>query len=131
MARTGYWNKILHVDLPSRSWTIEEPGDEFFRRYGGGRGLIAHYLLKHVPAGADALGPDNVLVFAPGVLTGAPFPGNGRHAVGAKSPLTGGFGEAEAGGFWGAELKKAGWDAIVFHGVSDTDRKSTRLNSSH
>ncbi|MEI7924860.1 MAG: aldehyde ferredoxin oxidoreductase family protein [Chloroflexota bacterium] len=120
MARTGYWNKILHVDLPSRSWTIEEPGDEFFRRYGGGRGLIAHYLLKHVPAGADALGPDNIIVFAPGVLTGAPFPGNGRHAVGGKSPLTGGFGEAEAGGFWGAELKRAGWDGIVFHGVSDT-----------
>ena len=120
MDRTGYWNKILHVDLSSRSWTVEEPGDGFFRKYAGGRGFIGHYLLKHVPQGADALGPDNILVFAPGVLTGAPVPGNGRHAVGGKSPLTGGFGEAEAGGFWGAELKRAGWDAIVFHGVSDT-----------
>jgi aldehyde:ferredoxin oxidoreductase len=120
MERTGYWNKILHVDLTSRSWSIEEPGDRFFRIYGGGRGFIGHYLLKHVPTGADPLGPDNVLVFAPGVLTGTPVPGNGRHAVGAKSPLTGGFGEAEAGGFWGAELKRAGWDAIVVHGVSET-----------
>ena len=120
MERTGYWNKVLHVDLTSRSWTVEEPGDRFFRLYGGGRGFIGHYLLKHVPQGADALGADNVLVFAPGVLTGAPVPGNGRHAVGGKSPLTGGFGEAEAGGFWGAELKRAGWDAIVFHGVSST-----------
>jgi aldehyde:ferredoxin oxidoreductase len=120
MDRYGYWNKILHVNLSDRRTWIEEPGDEFFRHYGGGRGFIAHYLLKHVPKGADPLGPDNLLVFAPGVLTGAPVPGAGRHSVGAKSPLTGGFGESEAGGFWGAELKRAGWDAIVVHGVSPT-----------
>jgi aldehyde:ferredoxin oxidoreductase len=120
MDRFGYWNKILHVNLTERTTWIEEPGDAFFRRYGGGRGLIAHYLLKYVPTGADPLGPDNVLVFAPGVLTGAPVPGAGRHSVGAKSPLTGGFGESESGGFWGAELKRAGWDGIVVHGVSVT-----------
>ncbi len=117
--RYGYWNKILHVDLADRSTWVEEPGDAFFRLYGGGRGIIAHYLLKDVPAGADPLGPENVLVFAAGVVTGAPVPGGGRHSVGAKSPLTGTFGEAEAGGFWGAELKRAGWDALVFHGVSE------------
>ena len=120
MDRYGYWNKILHVNLTERRTWIEEPGDAFFRRYGGGRGFIAHYLLKHVPKGADPLGPENVLIFAPGVLTGAPVPGAGRHSVGAKSPLTGGFGESEAGGFWGAELKRAGWDAIVVYGVSAT-----------
>ncbi|MEE9277829.1 MAG: aldehyde ferredoxin oxidoreductase family protein [Dehalococcoidia bacterium] len=118
--RYGYWNKILHVNLSDRSTSVEEPGDRFFRHYAGGRGLIAHYLLKDVPQGADPLGPDNVLIFAPGVLTGAAVPGAGRHSVGAKSPLTGGFGEAEAGGFWGAELKRAGWDGIVVHGVSAT-----------
>lgn len=118
MDRTGYWNKILHVDLTAGTTRVEEPGDVFFRLYGGGRGLIGHYLLKHVPKGADPLGPDNVLIFAPGVLTGAPVPGAGRHSVGAKSPLSGGFGESEAGGFWGAELKRAGWDAIVVHGAS-------------
>ncbi len=116
----GYWNKILHVDLSARTTRVEEPGDAFFRRYAGGRGLIAHYLLEHVPKGADPLGPDNVLVFAPGVITGAPVPGAGRHSVGAKSPLTGAFGESESGGYWGAELKRAGWDAIVVHGVSPT-----------
>ena len=120
LERFGYWNKILHVDLTARSVSVEEPGDAFFRTYGGGRGLIGHYLLKHVPAGADPLGPNNVLVLAPGVLTGAPVPGAGRHSVGAKSPLNGGFGEAESGGFWGAELKRAGWDAIVVHGASAT-----------
>lgn len=120
MERYGYWNKILHVNLSERRFWIEEPGDEFFRHYGGGRGFIAHYLLKYVPKGIDALAPENVLVFAPGVLTGAPVPGAGRHSVGAKSPLTNGFGESEAGGFWGAELKRAGWDAIVVHGASPT-----------
>lgn len=117
--RYGFWNKILHVNLTDRSTWVEEPGDEFFRRYAGGRGIIAHYLLKYVPQGADPFGPENVLVFAPGVLTGSPVPGAGRHSVGAKSPLTGGFGESEAGGFWGAELKRAGWDAIVVHGASE------------
>ncbi len=96
--RYGYWNKILHVNLNDRSTWVEEPGDRFFRLYGGGRGIIAHYLLKYVPQGADPLGPENVLIFAPGVLTGAPVPGAGRHSVGAKSPLTGGFGESESGG---------------------------------
>src|SRR5216684_3080564 len=104
MDRYGYWNKILHVDLGDRRTWIEEPGDAFFRRYAGGRGLIGHYLLKYVPKGADALGPENILVIAPGVITGAPVPGAGRHSVGAKSPLTGGFGESESGGYWGAEL---------------------------
>jgi aldehyde:ferredoxin oxidoreductase len=118
MDRYGYWNKILHVNLTERRTWVEEPGDAFFRHYGGGRGFIAHYLLKYVPKGTDPLGPGNVLIFAPGVLTGAPVPGAGRHSVGAKSPLTGGFGESEAGGFWGAELKRAGWDAIVVYGAA-------------
>ena len=116
----GYWNKILHVRLDDRRTWIEAPGEAFFRRYGGGRGVIAHYLLKHVPKGADPLGPDHVLIFAPGVVTGAPLPGAGRHSVGAKSPLTFAFGESESGGYWGAELKRAGWDAIVVHGASPT-----------
>ena len=115
----GYWDRVLHVDLSrSETWT-ESLGEEFWRRHLGGRSLIAHYLLREVPSGADPLGPENVLVFACGVLTGLPFPGAGRHSVGAKSPLTGAFGESEAGGFWGAELRHAGWDAIVFHGRAD------------
>ena len=72
MDRFGYRNKVLHANLTDRSTWGEEPGDDFFRRYAGGRGMIAHYLLKYVPRGAEPLGPDNVLVFAPGALTGAP-----------------------------------------------------------
>jgi len=120
MGQYGFWNKILHVDLSRRETRIEEPGPAFYRHYGGGRGFIAHFILKYVPEGAEPLGPNNVLVFAPGVVTGAPVPGAGRHSVGAMSPLTGGYGEAESGGYWGAELKRAGWDAIVVHGQAET-----------
>ena len=115
----GYWDRILHVDLSAGTTRVESFGEAFWRRHMGGRSLIAHYLLTEVPTGADPLSPDNVLIFAAGVLTGTPFPGAGRHSVGAKSPMTGLFGESEAGGFWGAELRHAGWDAIVFHGRAD------------
>jgi len=82
--------------------------------------VIAYYLLRELPPGADPLGEENVLVFAPGVLTGAPFAGSGRNSVGARSPLTGAYGDGEAGGFWGAELKRAGYDAIVITGKAST-----------
>ncbi|MBI2323636.1 MAG: aldehyde ferredoxin oxidoreductase family protein, partial [Chloroflexi bacterium] len=98
----------------------EEVDEATFRKRPGGRAMIAHYLLTELPPGIDALGPDNLLIFAPGVLTGTPLSGASRHSVGAKSPLTGGFGEAEVGGFWGAELKRAGWDGIVVRGASPT-----------
>ena len=115
----GYWDRILHVDLSAGTTRVESFGEAFWRRHMGGRSLIAHYLLTEVPPGIDPLSAENVLIFAAGVLTGTPFPGAGRHSVGAKSPMTGLFGESEAGGFWGAELRHAGWDAIVFHGRAD------------
>jgi aldehyde:ferredoxin oxidoreductase len=96
--------------------SIEEPDDGFYRRYLGGNGFVAYYLLKEVPKGANPLGPRNVLVFAGGPITGVTVAGAGRNAVGAKSPLTGGYGEADVGGFFGAELKRAGFDAIVIKG---------------
>ena len=115
----GFHNKILRVNLSTGETSVEQPGEDFYRTYFGGWGLIAYYLLKEVKPGADPLGPENLLIFAPGVVTGAPVGGSGRNAVGGKSPLTGGFGEADVGGFWGAELKRAGWDAIIVTGQSD------------
>ena len=94
----SFHNKILCVNLSTRTVAVEEPGEAYLRRYMGGWNLIADVLLKRVPAGADPLGPDNVLVYAPGVLTGLAISGASRSAVGAKSPVTGGFGAAEAGG---------------------------------
>jgi aldehyde:ferredoxin oxidoreductase len=82
----------------------------------GGRNFALYYLLNEVPVGADPLGPENVLVFAVSVVTGAPVAGTSRWTVAAKSPLTHFFGEAQSGGWWGPELKAAGYDAIVIHG---------------
>src|SRR5438045_7981574 len=118
--RYGSWGKVLRVDLTAGTTSVEEMDEATFKLHPGGRALIAHYLLTELPAGVDPLGPDNILVFAMGVLTGTPLAGAARHAVGARSPRTNGFGEAEVGGFWGAELKRCGWDAIVVTGASAT-----------
>jgi aldehyde:ferredoxin oxidoreductase len=116
----GYNGQILRVNLSASRITIDHPPADYYQRYFGGRGFIVTTLLKEIPPGIDPLGSQNKLVFALGPLTGMPFPGSGRNSVGAKSPLTGGFGESEAGGFWGAELKKAGFDAIIIEGQAAT-----------
>lgn len=114
----GYHGKIARVNLTTGHVTMETPDDAFYRTYMGGHGFIAYFLYKEVPAGCDPLGPENKLIFATGCLTGLPFAGSGRHAAGAKSPLTGGYGGGEAGGFWGNELRRAGLDALIVEGVS-------------
>ena len=114
----GYAGKILHVNLTDGRIWIEEPSASFYRRYLGGNGFVAYYLLKEVPPKADPLGPQNVLIFAGGTTTGVPIAGGGRSAMGGKSPLTGGYGEADVGGFFGAELQFAGFDALIVHGQS-------------
>ena len=87
--RSAYNAVILHVDLTrDRTWT-ERIDEGLYRKYLGGWGSIAYHLLKMVDADVDPLGPDNILVMSNGVITGAPFSGSGRNAVGGKSPLTG------------------------------------------
>ncbi len=117
MARS-YWGKILRVNLSTGKISIDEPDALFYRRNMGGWNLILEVLLREVPPKADPLGPENKLVFAPGVLTGLAISGASRNAVGAKSPQTGGFGAGEVGGFFGAEFKRAGYDAVIFEGAS-------------
>ncbi|HHV79899.1 MAG TPA: aldehyde ferredoxin oxidoreductase family protein [Firmicutes bacterium] len=114
----GYTGKILLVDLSSGTIASETHDDVFYRTYLGGKGLVGYYLLREVPPRVDPLGPKNVLVFATGVLAGTNMPGFSRVVIGAKSPLTDGYGESEVGGSWGAELKRAGFDAIVIKGAS-------------
>ena len=115
----GYNGKIIRVNLTDRTVKIEEPGEKFFRKYLGGRGIISYYLLNEVPAGADPLSPENKLVFSTSIATGVPVPGFGRQSIGAKSPLTGFYGESESGGFWGPELKTAGYESIIVEGKSE------------
>lgn len=115
----GYNGRILRVDLSRRKVDVETRTDLFYRKYLGGRGIISYFLLTEAPADADPLGPDNMLIFAPSVITGAQVVGVSRHSVGAISPVTGGYGESEAGGYWGPELKYAGFDAVIVTGRAD------------
>ncbi len=115
----GYTGKILHVDLSNQKTEIEEPDEAFYRSYLGGRGIGYHYLMQQVPAGIDPFAPENILALATGVMTGAPLPAACRFAAVGKSPLTGTAGESEAAGFFGPELKMAGFDAVVFKGRSE------------
>ena len=112
----GYHGRILHVDLTHGELKVEQPPEEFYRFYMGGSALGLHYVLKNTPAHADPLGPENMLVLALGVITGAPIAGQSRMTAVAKSPLTDAIGDSQSGGFWPAELKFAGFDAIVLHG---------------
>ncbi len=114
----GFSGNILHVNLTEGTFEVEHPPESFYRTYVGGACLGAYYLMKLMPAGADALSPQNVLVFAISGVVGAPISGSGRHCVTAKSPLTGGIASSEGGGYWGAELRFAGFDAIVLRGCS-------------
>ena len=114
----GYHGKILHVDLTKGKFQVEEPGEAFYRKYLGGSALAMHYLLKDMPTGADPLGPENILVIALSVVTGAGISGQSRLTAAAKSPLTGTVGDAQGGGFFPAELKFAGFDALVIKGKS-------------
>jgi aldehyde:ferredoxin oxidoreductase len=115
----GYNGRILHVNLTDGSLEVETPGELFYRRYMGGSALGMYYALRMIPAGADPLGPENVLVISLGPATGAAVSGQSRVTATAKSPLSGAIGDAQAGGFWPAEAKGAGFDAYVISGRSE------------
>jgi len=119
MMAYGYNGKILHVDLTNGKFRVEEPGEAFYRKYMGGSALAMHYLLKEIPPRVDPLSPKNVLVLALSVLTGAAISGQSRMTAAAKSPLTGVIGDSQGGGFFPAELKFAGFDAIVIKGKAE------------
>ena len=110
-----YGGMILRVDL--RTGQIEkQPTAAYAEKWLGGRGLNARILYKELKPGIDALSPENVLIFSVGPLTGSMFPGSGRVEVAAKSPVTGIQGMSNMGGYWGPELKYAGYDSIIVKG---------------
>lgn len=114
----GYNGKILHVDLTKGAVTVEEPGEAFYRKYMGGSAMGMYYILRDIPKGADPLGPENVLTLMTGVTTGAAISGQSRINANAKSPISGGIGDSQGGGFFPAEMKFAGVDGIVVKGKS-------------
>ena len=114
----GYMNKILRVDLSSGKITEEFPDENTLRTYLGGAGLASKYLFDEIKKGIDPLGSENKLIFMTGPLTGTTSPSTGRYSVVAKSPLTGAWGQANSGGFWGRDFKRSGFDGVIFEGIS-------------
>ncbi len=115
----GYAGRILLVDLSRREVETRPLDPALARRFIGSRGLNAWYLHQYGSPGAKALGPDNTLIVGLGPLTGTGFPTSARFTVTARSPLTNLFGDSNSGGFFGAELKAAGWDHLIIQGQAD------------
>jgi len=134
----GYMGKILWVDLNTKEIRTEEPDEEIYKKFLTGYGLGAKMLYDRISPGADPLGPENILGFISGVLTGTGALFSGRFEVVCKSPLTGGWGDANCGGYLAPAIKRAGYDGIFFSGVSEnpvylllTDEKAELRDASH
>ena len=110
-----YGGTILRVDL-STGKIEKQPTATYAEQWLGGRGFNTRILYKELEPGVDALSPENILIFSVGPLTGSMFPGSGRVEVAAKSPVTGIQGMSNMGGYWGPELKYAGYDSIIIKG---------------
>jgi aldehyde:ferredoxin oxidoreductase len=115
----GYMGKILFVDLSTHTIREEVPEERFYRDYIGGNGIGAKVLYDRQKAGVDPLGPENTFGIITGPLTGTPVPFGTRYVAVAKSPLTGGWGDANSGGHFGPYFKFAGYDAVFFTGISE------------
>lgn len=110
--------KILRVNLTEGTVKSEPLNMEWAREYIGSRGLGSKYLVSEIDPKVDPLSPDNKIIWATGPLTGTMASTGGRYTVITKGPLTGAIACSNSGGYWGAELKMAGWDMIVFEGKS-------------
>ena len=111
--------KVLHVNLSDGTAESRDVPAPVYEAVLAGKGLEAWYLYKHIPAGADPLGPENILAFAAGALCGTGAFLTGRWSVACKSPLTGGWGDANCGGIFAPAIKQCGYDAIFFSGISE------------
>ena len=110
--------KILRVNLTEGTVRSEPLNMEWARQYIGSRGLGSKYLISEIDPKVDPLSPENKIIWATGPLTGTMAATGGRYTVITKGPLTGAIACSNSGGYWGAELKFAGWDMIIFEGKS-------------
>jgi aldehyde:ferredoxin oxidoreductase len=110
--------RILHVDLTTGTMEIEHPPESFYRTYLGGSAMGLYYILRGMKPGTDGLDPDNILTVMDSLVTGTPIAGQSRVTISARSPLTDGIGDSQAGGFFPAELRFAGFTGIVIRGRS-------------
>lgn len=114
----GY-GKILEVDLSSSELTKKEITSTFAEEYLGGMGFSCKILYDEVKPGVDPLGPENIVIFAVGPLTGTTAPCSGRIEITNRSPLTDSIGTGNSGGLWGAYLKLAGYDVVIVRGMAE------------
>jgi aldehyde:ferredoxin oxidoreductase len=114
----GFYNIALRVDVSQKAFEIEKIPDSILKQTLGGKGLATHLLLKYNPAGVDALGPENHLIFAIGPVTETALWGSCRHGVFTKSPLTGCYAESYSGGTAAEPMAAAGADAVMIYGAS-------------
>ena len=110
--------KILRVNLSAGTVKSEPLNMDWARAYLGSRGLATKYIVEEVDPKVDPLSPANKLIWATGPLTGTMASTGGRYTVVTKGPLTGAIACSNSGGYWGAELKMAGWDMVIFEGKS-------------
>ncbi|MHC4264821.1 MAG: aldehyde ferredoxin oxidoreductase N-terminal domain-containing protein, partial [Planctomycetota bacterium] len=115
----GYCGKFLRINLSSGTIKKEDLDMEIAKKFIGGRGLGSFILSQEISPNIDAFSPENKIIIAAGPLTGTQAPASGRHMVITKSPLTDTIASSNSGGFWGAELKKAGYDMIILEEISE------------
>ncbi|MBI4284304.1 MAG: aldehyde ferredoxin oxidoreductase family protein [Chloroflexi bacterium] len=118
----GHTGRVGFINLTTGEMRERKLDEGLARTFIGGYGLGARILFEQQGAGVEALGPENTLGFCTGPLTGTPVPTGGRFTVVCKSPLTGGWGDANCGGHFGSELKQAGWDALFFTGTASAPK---------
>jgi aldehyde:ferredoxin oxidoreductase len=116
----GWTGRLLRVDLTSGSTTIEEIDEAILRDYLGGRGLGAYLVYTEVPPESAPLGPENILAFCTGAMTGVRVPTGGRSSLSTRSPLTGTIFDSNSGSQFGVRLRWAGYDALVISGRADS-----------
>lgn len=115
----GWTGKLLRVNLSEMKWAFEEISPEVLKRFVGGRGLGTKILWDEKVSKADPLSPENKIIFATGPLTGTGAPAGSRYMVVTKGALTGAIAASNSGGHWPAELKIAGYDAIIVEGRAE------------
>ena len=119
MTMLGYQNNVLRITLKEKTVSTEPLRMDFARKYIGSKGLAIRYMYEELEPGIDALGEKNKLFLTTGPLTGTPVPCSGKLSVAAKSPATGTMNDCSIGGHAGIRIKFAGYDMIIFEGISD------------
>ena len=124
----GYFGKILWVDLTNEKFEEENLPDKIYRQYFGGYGLGCKLIYENMRPKVDALSAKSIFGFFPGLLTSTAAPFSGRYMVAGKSPLTGTWGDANSGGTFGPEIKKCGYDAVLFKGIAESPKYVTIID---